>query len=139
MVAPPSGGGNWMYLHPRCHPSSGTWLRLGPDGAHVVECCECRKIVTAFRIMPHPTEPGKRAAENITHEPGLTYEEMWADAPEELREIMTHPSPDVGGICGEMRDRGGRRIVDDLEDWADAATICRRDHGHKGGCHFESV
>jgi len=133
---------------------------------------ECRRMITAFRIMPHPTDPGRRAADNITHEPGLTYEE----AVEPFLDIVCHrcettaPTSDereaveagwicadgrwacptcrllemgdvldVGGICGAMRDRAGKRITDDLERWADAATICRRDHGHAGGCHFESV
>lgn len=68
--------GKWIYIHSRCHVGSPTWLRLGPDGVHVVECAECREVITAFRIMPHPTKPGKRAAENITHEPGLTYAEV---------------------------------------------------------------
>jgi hypothetical protein len=57
----------WMYLHSKCHPSSPTWVRLGSGGRHIVECAECRKLVTAFRVF---------SAENIMHEPGLTYEEQ---------------------------------------------------------------
>lgn len=210
---------DWAYLHAACHPSAGTWLRLGPNGAHVLECRACRKMITAFRVL-------SGEAENITHESGLSYEEaiepfldvvchnceavfafspsvqlaveagwlqsgekIWAcpscrsaaildvlpdrtcprclepldgrrlttvpggSNPEELicvecaeaerneidmdadhqrhidalDEIVTHPSPDVGGICGMSLGYGK------------GVSICRRDHGHEGGCDFEPV
>jgi len=69
---------DWLYLHPRCHMGRGTWLRLGPDGAHVLECAECRKVVTAFRILRGPD--GKLAAESILHEENIAYEDIGRDA-----------------------------------------------------------
>ena len=73
---------DWVYLHAVCHPGAGTWLRLGPNGAHVLECKECRQIVTAFRVL-------SGEAENITHEPGLTYEEA----------VEPFFAPEVGVVC----------------------------------------
>lgn len=81
-MSAPANAPNWMYLHARCHPSAGTWLRLGPNGAHVLECKECRRMITAFR-----TEAGH--VENIQHEPGLTYEEA----------IEPFFAPEVGVVC----------------------------------------
>lgn len=187
MVAPDCGhSSDWVYLHAVCHPGAGTWLRLGPNGAHVLECKECRKMITAFRVL-------SGEAENITHEPGLTYEEavepyldevtvlkischnceaVFSFSPSEQMAVeagwlQAEPGSTIwacpscrsaallvamedivarrverenqGGICGAMRDRNGETIVDDLEDWKDAATICREPAGHLGGCHYEQV
>ena len=66
---------------------------------------------------------------------GVTQEKVIPD-----EEVCDHCSDQsVGGICGLMRDARGNPIKDDLVNWVDATTICRRDHGHKGACDYESV
>lgn len=57
---------SWMYLHSRCHIDAGTYLRIGPDGLHVLECAACDRIITAFRVIE---------AENAMHDPRIHIEE----------------------------------------------------------------
>ena len=38
-----------MYLHPRCHPASPTWVRCRGD-VLTVECAECRREVVTLVI-----------------------------------------------------------------------------------------
>jgi hypothetical protein len=35
-----------MFLHPRCHPTSGTWVSANPSNRTLrIECAKCKKIV----------------------------------------------------------------------------------------------
>ena len=38
--------GGPMFLHPRCHPKSGTWVSANPSNRTLrIECAKCKKLV----------------------------------------------------------------------------------------------
>lgn len=92
----------WAYLHAKCHPASPTWLRLGPNRTHVLECAECRKVITAFRIDARPN--GDIAAENVQREPNLRYEDILQ------REVSPCGHRSGNNVCIDERGHGGEHM-----------------------------
>jgi hypothetical protein len=42
-----------LYLHPRCHPQAGTWVRYEKkSGTLIVDCARCNREIARVLVAP---------------------------------------------------------------------------------------